>query len=145
MDRTGIWIAACGLIAVLAGCSRGPEFAEVEGSVTRGGEPLRNVRVEFWPDTDGPKSTGITDDQGRYVLTSEDGTKPGAVVGSHKVVVKDLSLLGDTFLGRKGENVATLNPKAKQRFSKDYADPVRSGLTKTVTSGQKNVIELEVK
>ena len=145
MHRRSLRYGWMGLLVALAGCSRGPQFAEVEGAVTRGGTPLKNVRVEFWPNSDGPKSTAVTDDNGRYVLKSEDGTTPGAVVGSHKVVVKDLSVLGNKFLGRKGENTPTLNPNAQLRFSPLYSDPARSDLTRDVTPGTKNQIDIELK
>jgi hypothetical protein len=133
-----------GLLALAAGCARGPEFAEVEGTLSRGGNPLKNVRVEFWPEVDGPKSSGVTDDQGRYTLKTEDGRNLGAMVGPHRVVLKDLDVYGDTFLGRKAENMPVLNKGAKERFSKSYGDAARSQIKKSVTAGQKNVINIEL-
>ncbi len=137
-----IWL---GLLAFAAGCAGGPQFAEVEGTLTKGGTPLKNVRVEYWPETSGPKSTGVTDDQGRYTLKTEDGRTVGAVVGPHKVVLKDLDMYGNVFLGRKAENMPTLNKGAKERFPGVYADAARTELKKEVVAGQKNVVNLEVK
>jgi hypothetical protein len=133
------------LLAFAGGCAGGPQFAEVEGTVTKGGAPLKNVRVEYWPVTDGPKSTGVTDDQGRYTLKSEDGRTVGAVVGPHKIVLKDLNMYGNTFMGRKAENMPTLNPGAKERFASVYGDAAKTELKKDVVGGQKNVVDLEVK
>src|SRR5437879_1216622 len=73
-----------------AGCSGGPAFAPVTGTVTAGGKPLENVQVEFWPQVSGPRSLGVTDKNGRFTLTSDNGEQPGAVIGSHKVVLVDL-------------------------------------------------------
>lgn len=141
---SGQW-AGFAVLLFAAGCGGGPQFAEVEGTVSKGGTPLNNVRVEFWPDGDGPKSTAVTDEQGRFTLKTEDGKTAGAMVGAHKVVLKDLNMFGDTFLGRKAENMTTLNKNAKERFSKVYADPSRTDLKQTVGAGQKNVLSLEVK
>ncbi len=136
-----------GLLALILmlGCSKGPRFAPVEGKVTRNGKALNNVRVEFWPETDGPKSTGITDDEGHYSLKTEDGKVDGAVVGNHRVIVKDMELYGNVFLGRKAENMPTLNKDAKVRFSKSYSDPATTSVKKTVEAGEGNKIDLELK
>src|SRR5262245_9017391 len=80
MMRLRMPLLCLGMLIIAVGCSRGPEFAEVEGKLVKGGTPLKNVRVEFWPEIDGPKSTGVTDSEGRYTLKSEDGKTIGAVV-----------------------------------------------------------------
>jgi len=128
----------------MAGCSRGPEIAEVSGVLKSKGTPLKNVRIEFLPESSGPKSTGVTDDQGRYVLKTEDGLLPGAVVGPHRVILKDLDFYGDVFLGRKAENMPVLNKNAKQRFSAEFENPNKSPLSKTVTPGAPNTIDIEL-
>jgi len=132
-------------LLVVVGCEGGPQFAEVEGAVTQGGKPLPNVRVEFWPESNGPKSSGVTDDGGRYVLKSEDGKRVGAMVGSHKVVLKDLVQYGEKFLGRKAENVKDLSGGKKPRFGAEYSDAARTQVKKSVAAGEKNKIDIEVK
>jgi hypothetical protein len=139
-----VGLLAAGMV-VAVGCGGGPPFAEVEGSVTKGGKPLPNVRVEFWPESNGPKSTGVTDDGGHYVLKSEDGKRVGAMVGSHKVVLKDLDQFGEKFLGRKAENMKDLSGGKKPRFGAEYADAARTQLKKSVAAGDKNTIDIEVK
>jgi hypothetical protein len=116
----------------------------VEGKVVRGEVALKNVRVEFWPEGDGPKSTGVTDEEGRFTLKSEDGKTLGAVVGSHRIVLKDLDFYGDTFLGRKAENMPSLNKAAKERFARSYTNAGSTELKKSVLSGQKNVIDIQL-
>jgi hypothetical protein len=137
-------LVCLGTLVLACGCSRGPQFAEVEGKLAKGGTPLKNVRVEFWPEGDGPKSSGVTDEQGRFTLKSEDGRNAGAIVGPHRIVLKDLDFYGDTFMGRKAENMPTLNKAAKERFARTYSDGSTTDLKKSVSGGQKNVIDLDV-
>jgi hypothetical protein len=73
-----------------AGCGKSVAVAEVEGTLTCKGAPLENVLVEFVPDeergTTGPRSSGVTDAAGHFVLRCADG-RVGAVVGRHRVVL----------------------------------------------------------
>ncbi|MBI1901921.1 MAG: hypothetical protein HYS13_12525 [Planctomycetia bacterium] len=130
-----------GLPAVV-GCGNAPEMASVEGTLKLDGKPLDKIQVEFWPESDGPRSMGVTDDKGHFVLTSDDGKTPGAAVGSHKVVLRDVGVLGDKFLGRAGEDVDMTEGRTP-RLSSDYGDSQKTPLTKEVTSG-KCVIELNL-
>jgi len=89
-------LLALGVLPLLVtGCGGGSPLAEVEGTVALDGAPLENVLVSFLPDpakgTDGPRSTGVCDAQGRFRLRCDDG-REGAVVGWHRVVVEDLAL-----------------------------------------------------
>lgn len=75
----------------LTGCGGGPKYAAVSGRVTLNNQPLEGVRVDFQPiattkEPVGPGSTGITDEDGRYTLSSQlDTSQAGAVVGKHQV------------------------------------------------------------
>jgi hypothetical protein len=62
----------------------------VEGTVTKDGRPLANVRVVFLADTGsvGPRAAGLTDKAGHYRLRTDYG-EDGAVVGKHRVVILD--------------------------------------------------------
>src|SRR5262245_17377277 len=103
--RFAAFLSLAALIT-LSGCGAGgPSMAEVEGTATMKGKPLDQSQVEFWPTSDGPRSSGTTDAQGRYTLTPDNGKGKGAVVGSHRIILKDLSLFGGKILGRAGENV----------------------------------------
>jgi len=74
-------------VFLLPGCGKSPVLAEVEGTLSYQGVPLQNVLVEFIPDeADQPRSTGVTNAAGRFVLECSNG-EPGAVVGSHRVVL----------------------------------------------------------
>ena len=139
-------IAPCALAAgllALAGCGEGgPEMSAVEGTLKVKGKPLERIQVEFWPEVDGPRSIGVTDAQGHFTLATDDGKRQGAVVGPHKVVLRDVGILGDKFLGRAGENVDMSKGK-KPRVPAAYRDPHRTPLKKEVTPGN-CVIELEL-
>ncbi len=141
-------ITWAGLVAgavALAGCSGGgPSMVEVEGTVTKDGKPLDKIQVEFWPEVDGPRSMAVTDAEGKFVLKADDGKRVGAVVGTHKVVLRDIGIWGDKLLGRAAEGVDLAKGK-KPRVGKQYGDSTRTPLSKDVASGQKNVIDIEVK
>jgi hypothetical protein len=107
-----------------------------------GGKPLDKIQVEFWPEEKGPRSIGFTDAQGRFTLTTDDGKQKGAVVGSHRVVLRDAGALGEKFLGRKAENL-DMTQGRPIRIPERYSDAKKTPLKKQVTAGQ-NDIELEV-
>ena len=130
--------------ASLAGCGGGPKYVPVSGVVTRGGKPLANVRVEFWPEGNAVKSTAITDAEGHYNLMVEDGKSVGAVVGSHRVILKDMNMFGEKFLGRKAENMPDISGGKKPRFAKQFSDPAATTVKKTVTDSAINTIDIEV-
>jgi hypothetical protein len=75
------------LILLLAsGCSSGPRVVAVKGTATRGGQPLKNLLLTFYPDGDGRPSSAQTDADGRFDLKYDKDTL-GATAGKHKVVV----------------------------------------------------------
>ncbi|MEQ1826365.1 MAG: hypothetical protein ABL921_10470 [Pirellula sp.] len=117
--------------------------AAVEGTVKLDGKPLDRILVEFWPDAGGPRSMGETDAAGKFKLASEDGKGKGAVVGSHKVVLKDTAALGDKFLGREGEEVDMSKGK-KPRISGKFASQDASPFNKKVEAGKTNQFDFDV-
>ncbi len=140
--RIAVLAVGCGLLLV-AGCGGGgPQLAEVEGTVKVKGRPLDKIQVEFWPEVSGPRSMGVTDDQGRYTLMTDDGKRKGAVVGSHRIILRDIGIQGEKFLGRAGENVDMTKGK-KPRISNQYGDAAKTDLRREVTAG-KTVIDLDV-
>lgn len=73
----------------------GPPLFEVSGVVTKSGQPLAGVRVEFGPDTAGSEeqvlqASAITDDQGRFRLSAFAG-QYGAPAGNYVVGLSDKS------------------------------------------------------
>lgn len=135
------FILLAGLI-VASGCSGKPKLVEVEGTVKVNGQPVEGIQVEFWPTASGPRSFGVTDAQGRFTLTTDDGKEKGASVGMHKVVLRDVGIMGDKFLGRAGEDVDMTKGK-KPRIANVYSDPHTTTVEKEVKSG-KNQIDIEL-
>ena len=76
------------LVAVgIAGCGdRGPKVVKISGTVTRGGQPVKDLKLNFIPEK-GRTSWGFTDPQGHYTLHYT-RDQDGACVGKHKVFVR---------------------------------------------------------
>ena len=128
-----------------AGCSGGPRLAEVTGTVRLNGMPLANVMVEFNPDAaTGARSTGTTDENGRYTLVCDD-QRPGAIVGPHRVVLHDLAVYGGKFLGRKLEQVGTKDNSILKpsRIPRHYESTAHTPLKKEVKP-EPQILDLEV-
>lgn len=134
MHRAGLLLVVPALLFVAGGCGGGPRMAEVEGVVKLNGKALGKIQVEFWPETDGPRSMGVTDADGKFTLTTDDGKRIGASVGWHKVVLKDIGVQGDVFLGRAGEDVDFT--KGKKPKITSYGDPLKTDVRKEVTAGK---------
>jgi hypothetical protein len=124
-----------GLIALLgAGCGGGgPTFAEVEGTVRLNGKPIDKVMVEFHPEIgiEGPRSSGITDAKGHYALTAETGKARGAVVGKHRVLLRDTGFA--PFLGQ-------MTSRTPRVYSTVQYTPLRA----EVKPGPRQTIDLDM-
>lgn len=89
------------LAAIGCGSNDAPNMAEVEGTITLDGKPVRRASVVFTPigGSIGGPSYGVTDDKGHFVLNYSQSVS-GAVVGSHRVTIStkgwvDLTPAGD--------------------------------------------------
>jgi hypothetical protein len=83
-----------GVVLLASGCSGAAPIVPVSGRVTLDGRPLRKALIQFMPvarpnsiEAPGPGSTGVTDDDGRYTLTTIGSSAKGAVVGDHIVAI----------------------------------------------------------
>ncbi len=83
------------LVAVTTGCGDEFQIAPVSGRITVQGKGIKGVFVTFQPigggleDAAGPASYAHTDDDGRYELKLiTDDEEPGAVVGTHRVILQ---------------------------------------------------------
>ncbi|QDT69238.1 hypothetical protein MalM25_21720 [Planctomycetes bacterium MalM25] len=134
-------IGLIGLTCICLGCQRSPfEFAPAAGVVTLDGEPLANARVTLGPQRQGdslvagPDSSGVTDAEGRFILTALSG-ETGAVVGSHKVRI---STLRTEF--REGSEAAVMT--SPERVPRKYRS--RERFTATVPSGGREDLLFEL-
>jgi hypothetical protein len=140
-------------VVVASGCSDSVKLVPVTGKVTMNGRPLKNVKVAFHPDPDqkttGPSSTGVTDADGNFTLVCQDrNNAPGAVVGFHRVIVSDLDVFGDVFVGRG--DYRSEDPKGPKevpkfpRFPATYSDLSNTPFKIEVKPGMETVT-LEIK
>ncbi len=125
-----------------------PALTEVKGTVTYNNRPLYGVVVSFIPDstkgTQGPRATGVTNDQGEFTLTA-DTNEPGAAPGWYRVTVADPNV-------RSGREEDPFNTQPGGTRSKPkqvnpplpplVADATRSPLQVEVKPGQK--VELKI-
>ncbi len=139
MFQTAKYLCLTFSIILFAGCGdAGPQIVEVEGTVMMDGKPLEKVRVEFWPEKEGMQSTALTDDQGKFVMLTPDGVTKGVVIGKHKIVLRDLSIIKSPFLGRAGEDV-DMTGGQKPRIAAKYTNPTLTDLQIDITAEKKDV------
>lgn len=115
-----ILLAAMGV----AGCGKGPSLKTypVTGTVTYNGKPLEGANVVYiGPNTDSPRSSAVTDSEGRFSLTTYVGPQEllkGAVPGEYKVTVTKLkagaAAADDSSLG----NMRNLSPEEQMKLMK---------------------------
>lgn len=134
---------ACGLLLASAlGCGGEFPLASVSGVATLDGEALQNATVFFQPlrrgedPIVGPPSIGVTDESGRFTLTTSDGNS-GAIVGDHKVSVS-------TYESRMVDpkNSDRIEVVSKERVPSRYRGPAQ--ITFTVPPGGTDEAEFEL-
>lgn len=105
--------AAVAMIAAVVGCGGGAKLAPVSGTVMLDGKPYPNAVVSFQPiatkenPTPGRGSSAFTDEQGKFVLLYDDGSK-GAVVGKHlvRIMTKGNNVVGQDKEGGSDDGAA---------------------------------------
>lgn len=110
--------AAVVVMAGLSGCGEAapeiPELAPATGVVTKGGKPLADAIVTFWPEK-GASSVGNTDAEGRFELKYL-GTTPGAVIGKHIVKISKMT-------GEAGDELVPRQFNDASKVSKEVTKP----------------------
>jgi hypothetical protein len=139
-QRAGLVVAAFGFLTA-GGCG-GPSLGPVEGTLRMNGKPLANVMVEFLPEADGPRSSGVTDPEGKYRLKTIDD-RPGAMVGTHRVVLNDLQIYDDKPPAPGEKKKKDIIPVRPSRLPPRYAEVANTPLKKEVHAAP-NTIDLEV-
>ena len=121
--------AAFGVLLFALGCGGG-DRAEVSGKVTRAdGSPLVGARVIARSDATGKSASGITDDDGNYVLsTVEPGD--GVPAGDYKASIIEYRGTGDN-----------MRPAS---ISLKYGNPDESGLAFAISGGEEKVFDVVV-
>lgn len=157
MGRVGLAAVVLGTLTQF-GCGGGDSEHEteyVEGVVTLDDKPVPGATVTFAPvdDSQGVPATGITDENGKYKLTTIGGgtageAEAGTVAGEYYVGVKKSEFpkqvedVNDPDYGKapdpKKSNITYIVPKK-------YNNPRKSKLKITVEKGKKNDIPIELK
>lgn len=150
-----VWLA---LVSLLLGCSeKGPDIGAVTatGTVTHNGTPVEGAQVAFLPDGSGRAAAGTTDRSGRFTLNTA-GAADGALPGSYKVIVTKTAAVApvatDASMSQEERDAAARaamergETKAPQDLlPTKYKSPATSGLTATITKGEKNDFTFELK
>lgn len=125
-------------IAVLAGSGcRDPNLPvlyPVSGTVTLDGKPLSNAGVMFLPrgNTRGNACVGMTDENGKYILTSERDGGAGAPEGEFDVTI---SKMKDPPAGASPDQPAPAETGLEETLSPKYWDSAQTILTAQVPKG----------
>ncbi|OWK35657.1 hypothetical protein [Fimbriiglobus ruber] len=113
-------------LLVAAGCEQKFPTIPVEGTVTKNGKPQNDIEVVFLADPDsktvGPRATGKTDAAGRYRLQIEGGS-PGAVPGTHRVLVLDLNAAKQ--MAPRGKGTMPVSPEQARRLEEEARKALR--------------------
>ena len=145
------------------GCGSGaPVLAPVKGVVTVNGKTVAGVQVSFKVKDQPLAASGTTNEKGEYELTT---IKPndGAVVGENQVAIREIPKMaagmsagfsledmksGKTTIKGPSRDMEKAN-KQSQNSNKavpaKYGDHEKSGLTRTVVRGEKNVFDFDLK
>jgi hypothetical protein len=129
--------------ALLPGCAKGPPtVTEAEGRVLLNGQPLSSASVQFIPQLDGYgaewNSAGFTDADGKFQLKCALKNLPGAVVGTHWVVVTEMPIPGEyRSQENQGRYEKYLTSLANRPIPREYGELRTTPLKVEVKKGQK--------
>jgi hypothetical protein len=147
-------LASFGLLLIgmsLTGCG-GREFAEVEGRITLDGKPLADVQIVFLPDpAKGNKannSSATADANGYYRLYATRDERSGTVLGSHRIVIIDLTMVSDTTGAGDPPGIGKMNaglPGSKpRRFPKAYGEANDTPFRDVEVSAGKQTLDFDL-
>jgi hypothetical protein len=127
MRSARLLVLAMALILAL-GCGERRQIGTVSGRITLDGEPLADARVNFQPTGNernpGIGSFGRTNGNGEYFLTLIDEKGKGAIVGTHRVMIKAVA---------EGKADDDKTPAGKDRVPPEFN--INSTLTFEVKAG----------
>jgi hypothetical protein len=137
---TVLWTATVLVLWMICGCGRsGPETLSVTGTVTLDDKPITGASVMFIPQFEGQPAVGVTDDEGKFTLTTG-GSTEGALVGKHQVTVT-LKEVSGMLVDKDGlsAGVAPGGIQEKWIVPQRYSTIETSGLSVEVVRGMEPV------
>jgi hypothetical protein len=149
-----LWLVAVVFVTTLVGCGGrakdAPKLYRVSGSVTYKGQPVPGAKVMFLGDGKSPPAVGVTDDSGKFALSSLAGS--GAVAGKHPVmIVKNTDAAPDAPADTSMEGAAKAAqaknsaPKEASLIPSKYANAATSGLEFEVKASGSNDFTIDLK
>ena len=143
MLMTSAVLSTAVVLSCLAGCNGrpNPTVFPVAGVITAKGEPINNVEVRFIPMQEGLDGNfiakGVSDENGRFVLSFPGTEGSGAVAGENKVII----LEGPMPEGARGQSeesqmeaVAFVRGLKNRPIPKRFSSLSESPLSFTVTA-----------
>ena len=136
--RTNCLVAALAVFLGVSGCN-GSGLVSASGKVTYKGQPVPSTLVIFMPEDGSRRSTGLTDDEGKFTLRfsrTENGVKPGL----HTVILR--------YEVSADEEQHKTPPKASkelQAIIAKFGDPKKSPFHYEVKGGDEFEIKLDEK
>ena len=126
------------LLITAVGCGP-PQMGPVSGQVTFHGKPVPMAVVSFQP-TNRPMGVGVTDNDGRYRLSSK-ARFDGAYGGRHTVTIGPWQL----GVGQEPLDPAyTPPPENRTDIPEKYRLPYTSPLSAEVVAGRDNTVDFEL-
>lgn len=143
--RIVIATVAVGVGLSLWGCGgpQGPTLHPVKGTLKKGGEPLGGVIVTLMPIGGGLPASGITGDDGSFVLTVANAGS-GAEAGSYKVILSSAAGADASTITNYDKEPGTGGAEGSAPlFPDEYKSPETSPKTVEVTAGE-NMIDIDI-
>ena len=142
------------------GCGGGDGFpppVPVSGKVVFAGKPVDGAAVTFLSKSGGRSASGKTDKDGNFKLTSvktDDGASPGEFAvtiskqeakGGGSATVDISKGYGENYGKMMGASASrNMEKMINQILPAKYADPLQSGLVRSVVKGDKNEFDFDL-
>lgn len=137
-DRRRVY-AITAAVLLCAGCSSQPAIGVVEGELKLDGRPVAGALVLFQPE--GPlqiQSGGVTDEQGRFKLRSND-SREGALIGPHKVIVQSAARFS-VIPNKEADDATPVASANAPEIPEQYTKIDRTQLRQEVVAGENSIV-----
>jgi hypothetical protein len=132
------------ILVFVVGCpSGGPATVPVQGTLTIGGQPAKDVTITLVPsDPKNPTASGKVEN-GSFRLFSGVEGKPGVVPGKYKVILYFAGAASANMYQRDRSGTSSAPPKVEVPFAEKYQDAKTSDKEVEITDGP-NDLKIDV-